>query len=264
MLPHNSLIGDHRRLRQPVRADTLSATTTRHYAPGDPLHHIHWPTSARHDALHTKIFEPEATSTIWLIPDLDPAVHLGSGPDSTEDTMVLLLASLADQLLRRRLSVGLLAQAEGVHALRPRPDRAQLWSLMRILAPLHATSPCALAPALARLTATLSARDRIVVITPSLDAAWPRSLRTVAQRGGLEAILLDPASFGGGGRSLPVVHALADQGVACQIVRRGDLRPAPGAHGDLRRWDFKTLATGRVIARQTPRPHLPGMDASRA
>jgi uncharacterized protein (DUF58 family) len=214
--------------------------------------------------LFTKIFEPEATSTVWLIPDLDPAVHLGSGADSSEETMVLLLASLADQLLRRRLSVGLLAQSQVVHVVRPQPDRDQLWRMMRILAPLRATSPHALAPALALMGVTLSARDRIVVITPSLDATWPRSLRTLAQRGGLEAILLDPASFGGRGQAQPVLHALAEQGVAAHIVRRGDLRPAAGAYGELRRWDFKTLATGRVIARQTPRPHGAGIEAGRA
>jgi uncharacterized protein (DUF58 family) len=253
LLPNNSLLGDHRRLRQPVHAETLSATTTRRYAAGDPLRHIHWPTSARRDALYTKIFEPEATSTVWLVPDLDPQVQLGQGADSTEETLVLLMGSLADHLLRRGLSVGMLAQAESVHVLRPQAGRGQVWPVLRALAPLHATSPFALGPALARLGPSLPVRDRVVVITPSLDTHWTQALAGAAHRTGIEAIVLDPESFGGLGHAEAAVQALADQGVAARALRRGELQAASGALGALRRWEFRTLGTGRVVARQTPR-----------
>ena len=253
LLPNNSLLGDHRRLRQALRAETLSATTTRRYAPGDPLRHIHWATSAKHDALYTKIFEPEATSTIWLVPDLDPAVQLGQGADSTEETMVLLMASLADHLLRRGLAVGLLAQADSVHVLRPQAGRAQTWSVLRALAPLHATSPYPLGPALARLGPSLPVRDRVVIITPSLDTHWTQALAGLAHRTGLEAILLDPESFGGSGRAEAAVQALADQGLAARALRRGELHAASGALGELRQWEFRVLSTGRAVAKRTPR-----------
>ena len=253
LLPNNTLLGDHRRLRQPLPAETISASTTRHYVPGDPLRHVHWPTSARRDALYTKIFDPEATSTIWLVPDLDPRVHLGQGADSTEETMVLLIASLADYLLRHGLSVGMLAQGEEVYALRPQAGRAQVWQVLRALAPVHATSPYELGPALARLGASLPARDRVVVITPSLDLTWVQSVRGAAHRTGLEAILLDPESFGGAGKAEAAVHALADQGVAARVLRRGELQPASGSYGAVRRWEFKTLSFGRAVAKQTPR-----------
>ena len=253
LLPNNALLGDHRRLRQPLPAETLSASTTRRYAPGDPLRHVHWPTSARRDALYTKIFDPEATSTVWLVPDLDPRVQLGQGADSTEETMVLLMASLADYLLRRGLSVGILAQGEQVYALRPQAGRAQVWQVLRALAPVHANSPYPLGPALARLGASLPARDRVVVITPSLDISWTQSLRGAAHRTGLEAILLDPGSFGGTGKAEAAVQALADQGVAARTLRRGELQPASGAYGAVRRWEFRTLSTGRAVAKQTPR-----------
>ena len=253
LLPNNSLVGDHRRLRQALPAETLSATTTRRYAPGDPPRHIHWPTTARRDALYTKIFEPEATSTIWLVPDLDPAVQLGQGADSTEETMVLLMGSLADHMLRRGLSVGLLAQAESVHVLRPQAGRGQVWPVLRALAPLHATSPYPLGRALARLEASLPARDRVVVITPSLDTHWTQALTGLAHHTGLEAVVLDRESFGGVGRADAAVQALADQGVAARALRCGELQAASGALGELRRWEFRTLGTGRAVARQTPR-----------
>jgi uncharacterized protein (DUF58 family) len=253
LLPNNSLLGDHRRLRQPLPAETLSAITTRGYAPGDPPRHIHWPTSARRDALYTKIFEPEATSTIWLVPDLDPAVQLGQGADSTEETMILLMGSLADHLLRRGLSVGLLAQADSVHVLRPQAGHGQLWPVLRALAPLHATSPYALGPALARLGPSLPVRDRVVVITPSLDTHWTQALTGLAHRTGIESIVLDPESFGGVGRADAAIQTLADQGVAARTLRCGELQAASGALGEVRRWEFRTLGTGRVVAKQTPR-----------
>ena len=261
--PHNSLPGDHRRLRQPVRADTLNATTTRPYAPGDPLRHIHWPSTARHDALFAKVFEPEATSTIWLLPDFDPRVHRtwpGDGPaepaESTEELMVLLTASLAEHLLRRRLSVGLLAHTGAVHVVRPQTGKPHLWPLLRALAPLHTTCPFDLAEALAQLQAPLSARHRLVVITPSLDPAWPRALRALGQRRGLDCLLIDPTTFAGEGAVEACVLALAEQGVSAQVVHRGDLAAVMPVYGALRRWEFVTTGTGRAVARQTPRRWL--------
>lgn len=261
--PHNSLPGDHRRLRQPVHAETLNAATTRPYAPGDTLRHIHWPSTARHDALFTKVFEPEATSTLWLLPDFDPRVHHtlpGEDADqadlSTEELMVLLTASLAEHLLRRRLSVGLLAHTGAVTVVRPQAGRPHLWPLLRALAPLHATCPLNLAEALAQLQAPLSARHALVVLTPSLDPGWPRALRAIGPRRGLDCLLIDPTTFGGEGAVQACVLALAEQGVGTQVARRGELAVVAPAYGALRRWEFVTTGTGRAVARQAPRRWL--------
>jgi uncharacterized protein (DUF58 family) len=268
LLPHTGQVGDHRRLRQPVMAETLSATTTRPYLPGDPRRHVHWPTTARRDELYTKVFDPEATSTIWLIPDFDADVHVGEGADSTVETMVLLAASLADHLLQRRLAVGMLAQAGEVTVVRPQAGKPHLWTLLRALAPLHAAQPLPLQSAIERLQgargggqrrpgAGLSTRDRLVVLTPNLNPSWVGALQGLSLRGGVSAILLDPASFDPqatvAGTAQASVAALADVGVPASVVRRGDLRPAEGTYGELRRWDFVTVGTGRAVARRRPR-----------
>jgi hypothetical protein len=105
--------------------------------------------------------------------------------------------------------------------------------------------------------AALSARDRVVVLTPTLDTAWPGAVRRLARLGGVECLLLDPTSFGAPdaapGAAQAAVAALAEQGVAARVLRRGDVRPASGTWGELRRWDFVTMGTGRAVARQTPR-----------
>jgi uncharacterized protein (DUF58 family) len=255
LLPHRATVGDHRPLHQPLPAETINAISTRPYSPGDPLRHIHWRTTARRDAPYAKLFEPEATSTVWLIPDFDPAAHLHVEEDSTEETMVLLAASLAAQLLRARLSVGLLARTDALHVVLPRHGQPHLWQILQALAPLHPPAHAQpLAQTLAEGQALISARDLLIILTPSLAPEWPRALKQVARRrGGAEAILLDPASFGGAGRAEPFVSLLAELGLTAKIVRRGELQPISASYGTLRRWEFMTLGTGRAVARQTPR-----------
>ncbi len=269
--PRNATQGDHRLLRQPLRAETINAFTTRPYAPGDPLRHLHWPTTARHDALYARVFEPEATSTFWLIPDFDANAQSGAGDDSTEETLVLLVTALAAQLLRSHLTVGLLAYTEALTVVRPQPGVAHLWPILRALAPLH-PYPRPIGEALAEIAPLISSRARLIVISPALEADWPKALRQFARReSGAELILLDPASppaspsplltaelrgqeRGPGVRS--IARALAEHGVAARVVRRGEVKPIPASYGALRRWEFMTLGTGRVVIRQTPRGAL--------
>ncbi len=80
-ITHHRTLGDHLVLRQALPAETASAMTARPYVAGDPLRRIHWRTTARHDELFVKAFEPEATSAMWLVLDLDEAVHMGEGPE---------------------------------------------------------------------------------------------------------------------------------------------------------------------------------------
>jgi hypothetical protein len=46
---------------------------------------------------------------------------------------------------------------------------------------------------------------------------------------------------------------LASLGIQTSLLRREDIRPVLGAFGTLRRWEFKTLGTGRIHVRQAPR-----------
>jgi hypothetical protein len=65
--------------------------------------------------------------------------------------------------------------------------------------------------------------------------------------------LLDPASFGGSGDAEAFAPFLADLGIPARVVRQGDIQPISGAYGELRRWEFITLGTGRVVVRKAPR-----------
>jgi len=255
--PQRKKVGDLRPLYQPLSAETISVTTTRPYVLGDPLRRVHWRTTARHGGeLFVKVFEPEASSSIWLVPDLDAAVHVGAGDESSLETMVILLASLASNLLNERLSVGLLADANAAQAILPQFGSAHFWTILRALALLQPTPAHTLVDTLALMRALISTRDSLVVVTPSLKPDWPQALKQFMGRGrsgGLEVILLDPASFGGSGDAQLFASLLAEQGILSNVVRRGDVRPISGTYGEVRRWEFKTLGTGHVVVSQTPR-----------
>jgi uncharacterized protein (DUF58 family) len=253
--PRSATLGDQRRLRQPLRAETINAVSARGYVPGDPLRHLHWRTTARHGAPFVKVFEPEATSTFWLIPDFDSAAHTGDGDDNTEEALVLLTAALAAQLLRQHLRVGLLALTETMTFVRPQPGTAQLWPILRALAPLH-PHPRPIAQTLVEVAPLLSPRSMAVVLSPALDADWLAALHRFRHRnGGAELMLLDRDAFSGEatGRADNAARFLVSHGLPTRVVRRGEVTPVLGAYGALRRWEFMTLGTGRVVVRQTPR-----------
>ncbi|MGQ0602090.1 MAG: DUF58 domain-containing protein [Anaerolineales bacterium] len=257
--PRSATLGDSRMLRQPLRAETINAVSARAYVPGDPLRHLHWRTTARRGAPFVKVFEPEATSTFWLIPDFDSAAQTGNGEDGTEETLVLLTVALAAQLLRQHLSVGLIAYTDSLSVVRPQPGTAHLWPILRALASLH-PYPRPITQTLAEVTPLLSPRSMTVVLSPTLDADWLSALqRFIRKDGGAELILLDRDSFIGAatGRADNAARSLTSHGLPTHVVRRGDVTPVLGAYGALRRWEFMTLGTGRIVVRQTPRSSTP-------
>ena len=294
LLPHGQVQGEERPLHQPLRAETQDAFTARPYQPGDPLRHIHWPVTARHDAPYVKVFEPEDASTVWLLADLDAAAHLslqGGGADSSLETMILLLASLASELLRQRVAVGLLAYSgrsagdgaatgdkatTGDQPLVSLPSRSplHLWDILRTLAVLS-PAPHPFKDTLEKARTLVGGRDQVLAVTPALSADWLPALHQLNRgRRGLSAsvILLDPASFADStpesqAEAAPPPEAavsstaadifaglLARQGVHTSVVRRGELHAIRGAYGELSRWEFQTLGTGRVLVRHAPRP----------
>lgn len=257
ILPRRNKLGDRLVARQPIAADTLRVASTRPYLHGDPLRRIHWRTSARQNDLYVKVFEPEASSSLWLVPDVDAAAHLGEGNESSFEIMAILLASLAWQLLNERLSVGLLAGVRDAEALPPRAGQPHFWTLLRSLAMLQPVPAQSLADTLERARELVSAQQSIVIVTPSQRVDWLDALRQlVANRrdGSADVILLDRASFGAAeDNTAGLASLLREQGLAANVVQREDVRPISGSYGDLRRWEFQTLGTGRVIVRQTPR-----------
>lgn len=235
------------RLRAPQW--TTNASSVRDYRPGDPQRRIHWPSTARRERLLSKEFDLEVSGDLWVLLDLDAAVQAGEGEESTIEYGVILAASLADRMLRQGRAVGLAAYGEERALVSLGRGRGHLWKMLHALAQVSAGGQWPLAQVLAEMKRVLRRGTTLVLITPSCDPAWPAQLLPLARRDiASSVILLDAASFGGPDNVAAMQGLLADQGVSCHLIQKGFpfryLRPLPRRG----HWEFKTLATGRIIA----------------
>ncbi len=231
---------------------TTNASTVRSYVPGDPLNRIHWRTTARrsqpeHEAIYVKEFDLEPTGDVWIILDMQAAVHAGEGAESTEEYAVTLAASLANQLLRDNLAVGLITHASSPIVISPRKGHQHLWELLTALSPLHATSELPFAELLTLFEPAITRNMSIALITPSTDASWIERLGLLLRHGvHVTTLLLDAPSFGGQGNVQGVVGALADLNVPAHVIDKG-VRFQSLLQKRQQQPEFRVLGTGRVV-----------------
>jgi uncharacterized protein (DUF58 family) len=252
-LPRGAAIGAGRTSRATSEA-TVNASAVRAYVPGDSQSRIHWRSSARTNELMVKTFDLEPSGDIWLVLDLNAAVQVGEGEESTEEYAVILASSLADRMLRQHRAVGLGAYGGAGSEPRPiivLPDRgkAQQWRILRELATVRAGGAWPLARVLAEMDRNLGRGTTLAVITPSCNPDWLAGLLPPMRRGIAPAVLLlDPVSFGGSGNAEAMLGLLADLGVPGHRIEKGmPFRPVV-KHQPTGRPEYKVLSgTGRVI-----------------
>ena len=230
-----------------------NAAGVREYHTADPLHWIHWPTTARRDSLYVRQFERDAAGDIWLVLDAQAAAQLGEGPQSTEEHAVLLAAALAARALDETRGVGLVAFGREPRIVPPALGAGQQWNILRALALLRADGETDLGRALQELGDIARRGSAAIIITPTAEAGWLPQLAHLARRG-LEShvLLLDRPSFGGEGNSEALRAAIALLGFRGHVVRRGEVgRPLveDERHGY---WEFKVTGTGRAVAVRRP------------
>lgn len=85
----------------------------REHRHGDGMRRIHWRMSAKRGELMVRLEEQPWDPAMTIIVDTRSTAHIGSGPESTLEWVLSLCASLATELLRDRLRVGLLG-SDGV------------------------------------------------------------------------------------------------------------------------------------------------------
>jgi uncharacterized protein (DUF58 family) len=183
-LPRGGADGHTRRRRSLHGA--RPAASVREYAPGDSLRLVHWPTTAHRGRLTMKELEQEPSGDVWIVLDLDAAVHQGEGVDSTLEYAIMLAASMAAEMVSGadRRAVGLLAASgEAVITLAPHAGQAQLWAIMAALAPARPSST-PLHDLLQRTLPLLGRRHTLMIVTPSLGEDAPRWIAELMRAGG--------------------------------------------------------------------------------
>jgi uncharacterized protein (DUF58 family) len=199
---------------------TAMATGIRDYQPGDPFNRIHWPNTARLGRLLVKEFEQDPVADVWVVLDLDRNIHVGSGPDSTEEYAVTTAASLASHFLLENRAVGLVTQ--GHHLL---PDRGtrQLLKVLELLAVVRVREFQGVGELLAASAPLFARGTSALVVTPTARAEWLPALEDVTQRGVRSAVvLLEASTFGGTRPSLMLVGSLAAAGIPTYLVKHGE------------------------------------------
>lgn len=178
--------------------------------------------------------------------------------------MVTVTASLAAALLQQNLSVGMFAAADQETVVLPRQGQAYLWAILQALAPLSGVPAHPLEQVLSRARTLVTGNDLLVVITPSLQPGWIGPLRQISGsrggRGRAEVILLDaqedeplPPASEAGRKVEDFWQVLGEQGLSAHVLRWADVRRISGYYGEVSRWEFSVLGTGRAVARKAPR-----------
>ncbi len=105
----------------------------RPYRRGDSPRRIHWGQSARHDRLIVCELQANSRPVIQIVLDADPRVHAGTGPDSSREWAIRVVASFAKGWLDDGAQVGL---AWASHDVPPASGQAQMHKILDALAEL--------------------------------------------------------------------------------------------------------------------------------
>ncbi|MSQ32260.1 MAG: DUF58 domain-containing protein, partial [Dehalococcoidia bacterium] len=175
-IPSKAPFGDIR-LRQHLFEDPARVMTIRDYVAGDPLKRVHWRSTARHQKLQTKVFEPTTSVDLALFLDvrsIEPPFY-GIVRQRLETTIVAA-ASIADYAIRNDYRVGLYVNepyhsAERMIKLPPSDHPDQLMQVLEALAQLQGWPLMTLAELIEREARLLPWNATIAIITSTPDEA---------------------------------------------------------------------------------------------
>ncbi|MBN1312888.1 MAG: DUF58 domain-containing protein [Anaerolineae bacterium] len=251
----------------------------RDYQPGDPFRRIHWPLSMRHQDFLVKEFDNEKGGNIWLVLDLDQAVHVGEGQESTLEYAIIWAASWAWHLLKQGKGVGLFTFGSERIVVPPASGTAQLNNVLRALAPLDTQVELPLSYLLHEVKPFMSSGHSLVVFTPSAAPEWPLELMRLNLATAVKGVvLLDAVTFLQGSSEVmdgthqkipdkaseePILYTSQEQvvwlramlsriGIPIHLVQHQpslDARPSAPGGGD---WDYLVTPWGKVIVRSAP------------
>ena len=208
---------------------TTDVSTVREYAYGDSYRRIHWPYTARMNALMVKEFDVGISAESWVVLDLQQGAHYGTAPANTEELSVTVAASLVNRIHELSLPVGLACNGEFNYIVRPDSSPENLGRLMETLAEVKALGQTPAERFLYELRPNLSRYSTLVLVTPSLDTAWVPALNALRRQGvRVAAVLIDSESLGNARAdiNIPLTAALRNE-IPCFTVKAGqDLNSA--------------------------------------
>ncbi len=231
---------------------SIAVKTVRDFQPADPLHHIHWPTTAKRGKLTTRVFDSTPTGSWWVIQDMNQAVQAGKGNQSTLETGIILAASIANKGIEANKPVGFVANNLQKTWIPPARRNDQHMTILKALA-ISEPGTFSLNHLLKTLKASFHQHASLVIITPDLSLAWWEPLITLKARGVIPTILLlDRQSFGGSGSTSSLMNNLKNAGITSYTIDASLL----SQHMDVKEaalWEWRVFGTGQAVPIKKPK-----------
>lgn len=243
LVPEGMLPGGHA-LREKTLEVTPYAAGIREYVPGDPLKRIHWPSSAKRQALFVKEFEKDPLAEVWLFIDSQKYIHIRSEstgftdlnriwwsryksvyrlPPDTFEYAITIAASLVKYYINEKREVGMISDGQTYHVLPAQRGERQLGKMLETLAVLEPEGELPVWSLVNSQLKNLVRGSTVVLITPSNNRTLENLVVDLLHRGLIPVIiLLDLASFGGDTTSSGIAERLINLGVSTFVIREGD------------------------------------------
>jgi uncharacterized protein (DUF58 family) len=147
----------------------------REYRPEDSLRRIHWPATARHQALQVRVYEPTTAPRLLIFLDIRTMPYVWMGQDTVKlEQVVSLAASIASDAMSQRFAVGLYANgvypdADQAIRIPPGRDPGQLAVILEALAKISPITTSSLADLLRAETADLPWGTTLILVAAQVS-----------------------------------------------------------------------------------------------
>lgn len=204
---------------------TPDSSSVREYADGDSFRRIHWPYTAKMNALMVKEFDIGISAEAWVVVDMQRSVH-GSHDqddvDNTEELSVTVAASLIRRLLEMSMPVGLAVDGDQQHVFRPDSSPTQVGRLMEALAVVRAQGNITLERFIYDLRPQFSRFNTVTLITASRRNEWVPALDALRRQGvNVSVVYIDGQSFGVHPETQAPLEFLALNEIPTYVVKQG-------------------------------------------
>lgn len=231
---------------------SVAVSTIRDYQPTDPLHHIHWPLTAKRDTLTTRVFENTPTGNWWIIQDMNKNVQVGQKNNNSLEVGIILSASLAKKGLQSGKAVGFIANNLQHSWITPQHLGDQTMKILRTLA-LSEAGDMSLDNLLKKSRSSFQQAASLIIITPDITLQWWESLLWLKAKGMIPTVLLlDPSSFNPAGTGTSItLEKLRNAGIRSYAIQASlfsdqiEVKENP-------LWEWRVFGTGHAVPVKKP------------
>ncbi len=175
-----------------ISAHTVSGI--REYATGDPLHRISWSATARLGRMMVKELDPDPSSDIWVLLDLNASVpggetapatervRGGANVDETMEYAIAVAGSLAERSLDTGRRVGLIVNRAMPIRLEADGSHRQWLRIFETLAVATSFGQRSLADAIQADSRRFTRNSGLIVVTSSPSSDWVEAAHSLVMR----------------------------------------------------------------------------------